>query len=112
MSLIGVFSYTIATVIHLAHQDLHGGVAALGLLERVLEPPLRAVRDDPGERDPTLALGALHPQPDSLRVDPETIIQFRGLRRRNSDLRHLARAVRSRELVGSNDSGQLLESGR
>ncbi|KAK9913809.1 hypothetical protein M0R45_037617 [Rubus argutus] len=55
------------------------------------------VRYDPGERDPTLALGALHPQPDSLRVDTEIIIQFRGLRRRNSDSRHLGRAVRSGE---------------
>lgn len=46
----------VAAAVHLADEHLHGGVAGAGLLERVLEPPPRAVQHHLGERHPVVLL--------------------------------------------------------
>lgn len=57
-----VLGDAVAGVVHLRDEHLHGGVAAAGLLERVLEPALHAVAHHLRQRLPLLLhCPAVHP---------------------------------------------------
>ena len=43
---LGISRNSIATKMHLTHQDLHVNIPSFGLLERVLEPPLHTIGND------------------------------------------------------------------
>lgn len=60
--LVLVLGDAVAGVVHLRDEHLHGGVAAAGLLERVLEPALHAVAHHLRQRLPLLLhRPAVHP---------------------------------------------------
>lgn len=60
--LVLVLGDAVAGVVHLRDEHLHGGVAAAGLLERVLEPALHAVAHHLRQRLPLLLhRTAVHP---------------------------------------------------
>ena len=92
VDLLRVSGDTIATVVHLAHKDLHTAIPGLGLFKRVLEPPLDAVGDHLPQRHPALTLlplRALHQLLllHSLRFEPNSP-RFSWFWGRDSDLRY------------------------